>query len=352
MGYPKSRFNQDVPSELVCGICCNVVEEPVVLSCSHAYCKPCAQKIEEGSGRCASCQADVKGCKHEALNPMVVNIWKGLKIKCQFEPKGCKVITTLGDESDHASQCSYHPEKGVICSQGCGFMGVLETHSCLSYLMEQLKIHKETSGKSNLQSLERELGDVRKVMNGKRDDMRKLREELKNLGLRAKSAQDQIRMTKEDMALNKAKKVTSETENQEDTEQLELELKNRLNRTRNDQKKLSYQLRILRKRRTSSLNGSKVSQSHDDSLIEGSDTVGKDQETSPSSRSPNDKTDKDGRERRDSVSNKVQSKRRGYRGNRRFRGRRSSDFPYPSRQSLGSVDYQKVVETYGNPMLI
>lgn len=83
MGYDLEKFVGEVNDSLICGICLDVLMDPVVIKeCEHIYCRECiTTTLTNGQG----CPQDRKPFSLESLGKPVrffFAIYDALKIKC------------------------------------------------------------------------------------------------------------------------------------------------------------------------------------------------------------------------------------------------------------------------------
>lgn len=108
MGYDANRF-VDLPSliedELCCNICCGIFQKPVITHCGHTFCKECLITWFDYEKTCPICRKIVtKICKPPII---ITNILSRLKIKCNFNDRGCTTIVSLDGIEKHEISCSH-----------------------------------------------------------------------------------------------------------------------------------------------------------------------------------------------------------------------------------------------------
>ena len=115
MGYDANRF-VDLPplieEELCCNICCGIFQKPVITPCGHAFCKDCLNTWFNHEKTCPFCRKIVdKICPPPII---VSNILSRLKIKCNYNDRGCMAIVTLDSIEKHESSCPYRTKTGFF----------------------------------------------------------------------------------------------------------------------------------------------------------------------------------------------------------------------------------------------
>ena len=102
-----SRFVGEVPPDLLCHICQQVLSEPLETPCQHAFCADC---IRQWLNKTASCPVDRKPVTIPQLNPLhrvVRSLLDQLIIKCDFVERGCTHTMRLETRRSHVLTCGY-----------------------------------------------------------------------------------------------------------------------------------------------------------------------------------------------------------------------------------------------------
>lgn len=96
--YSFARFVSDIPGELLCGVCSEVVTDPLLCThCDHLFCSHCLEAWERGCpNKCA--EADFTKAPR-----IITRILEDLKVKC--EGNGCEYVGRLADMQMHEQQC-------------------------------------------------------------------------------------------------------------------------------------------------------------------------------------------------------------------------------------------------------
>lgn len=172
MGFDIERFIGQVNEGLLCCICRDVLEEPLLAPCEHTFCSSC---IQTWLTHYHSCPEDRQNLWPSDLKPIfryMKNDLDALKIRCDNEHEGCKNQVTLGNLKHHLKEeCAYTkvacPNKGceekinrcelethliicdfqtAKCTKGCGLqvnMNEITQHNCLSELKKLMEDQKK-----------------------------------------------------------------------------------------------------------------------------------------------------------------------------------------------------------------
>ncbi|MBN3324643.1 TRI35 protein, partial [Atractosteus spatula] len=93
-------FDKVLEEELSCPVCCEIFKDPVVLTCSHSFCKACLQQYWQmkGSQECPVCRRRSSKDKH-TLNLALKNLCEAmLKERSQRPPAGSEELCSLHRE--------------------------------------------------------------------------------------------------------------------------------------------------------------------------------------------------------------------------------------------------------------
>ena len=117
-GYEDELFQHPVSHTLHCGICLNVLKDPV--SCQHnehLFCRACITVHLMNSQTCPSCMERLTVQLFSQAPRAVTNMISELKIRCQFFQRGCGQFIELENLERHVTDCGFAP---AICSnEGC-----------------------------------------------------------------------------------------------------------------------------------------------------------------------------------------------------------------------------------------
>lgn len=109
MGVDPNLFVNPVPSDCLCPICSEVLEDPLeTQTCQHAFCRPCISTWLGDHGSCPLCRHKLT---HTGLHPLH-RIWReklySLRVRCCYHGNGCTEEMQLASLSAHMLNCSYH----------------------------------------------------------------------------------------------------------------------------------------------------------------------------------------------------------------------------------------------------
>ena len=117
-GWEDELFQHPVGHTLHCGICLNVLKDPV--SCrhnEHLFCRACITIHLMNFQTCPSCMEPLTVESLRQAPRTVTNLLSELKIRCQFFDRGCGQFVELGDLERHVTDCGFAP---AVCSnEGC-----------------------------------------------------------------------------------------------------------------------------------------------------------------------------------------------------------------------------------------
>ncbi|XP_053393074.1 E3 ubiquitin-protein ligase PDZRN3-like [Mercenaria mercenaria] len=169
MGLDKELFEGEVGEEFLCGLCDQVLLNPVTAGCSHIFCQTCVnRKLRSlvSKSLCPSCSASLTSntqdttiefklkllnlnlrCSHKcganfvlADLPDHMDVCPNAPVKCEFKTKGCTRTVKRCDFKKHLEECDY---RTVEC-EACGYVTLyreLFTHQshvrCLEKKLKQ-----------------------------------------------------------------------------------------------------------------------------------------------------------------------------------------------------------------------
>ena len=117
-GWEDELFQHPVSQTSHCGICMNVLKDPV--SCrhnEHLFCRACITIHLMNFQTCPSCMEPLTVESLRQAPRTVTNLLSELKIRCQFFDRGCGQFVELGDLERHVTDCGFAP---AVCSnEGC-----------------------------------------------------------------------------------------------------------------------------------------------------------------------------------------------------------------------------------------
>ena len=117
-GYDDERFLHPVGHTLHCGICTNVLKDPVMCGQNeHLFCRVCITMHLKNSQTCPNCIEPLTIATLSQASRGIRNLLAELKIKCEFFDRGCGKFIELEHLERHVADCGFVP---VVCSnEGC-----------------------------------------------------------------------------------------------------------------------------------------------------------------------------------------------------------------------------------------
>ncbi|XP_028415442.1 uncharacterized protein LOC114538461 [Dendronephthya gigantea] len=117
-GYDPNRFLDPVNEDYLCNICHGVFNNPRLCEAEeHYFCLSCIEGYLVHSQSCPKCQQHLtqKTLKHPHF--FLPKILSQLRIKCDYNSRGCPIFTQLKMLDDHVSVCEYRPVTCGNCGQ-------------------------------------------------------------------------------------------------------------------------------------------------------------------------------------------------------------------------------------------
>ena len=209
-GYQDELFQHPVGHTLHCGICLNVLKDPV--SCQHnehLFCRACITVHLMNFQTCPSCMEPLTVQSLSQAPRAVTSLLSELKIRCEFFERGCGQFVELQNLERHVTDCGFAP---AICSnEGCQLVvnrKDLLHHETAVCEQRRVKCHSCDEIKQEMNTVKGELAEMKgelTAVNGK----------LKGAGERMDKNENNIETIKTEMT-NVAAKV----------EQIQVQLKN------------------------------------------------------------------------------------------------------------------------------
>lgn len=142
--YPDSRYE--------CAICIDWLNEPVLTSCGHRFCKSCLNDWLQNHNQC--CPLDNKQLSAEQdifPDNYTRREIEQLKHKCPNSPHGCAVVASPIELHRHLPSCPYRrqqqqqplEEKCPFASIKCDFVGRPETNQLEEHLKTDMPHHMQ-----------------------------------------------------------------------------------------------------------------------------------------------------------------------------------------------------------------
>ena len=151
-GHDKSKIvgmQLDQLDEFVCGICHDVLNDPVFAQCCRqSYCRQCIEEWLEGHNICPNDRKPLTIDGVSEVPRLVINLIDKMQIRCDYSNKGCPEVTTIGTKVDHCKICMYNQCKT------CGCDRMDDDHNCIRYLMKKNLELTEMNDKLSKKQLE------------------------------------------------------------------------------------------------------------------------------------------------------------------------------------------------------
>ena len=136
-GYDERRFEGPVKRDLFCSICHEVLRNPrTCQNQEHPFCLNCISEHLQFSHTCPECREFLSPETLKDPSRFLKNDLSELKIKCDYNERGCPGYVLLENLQHHVDRCGFAP---VMCgNEGCGMVvnrKEIESHEkdeCLS----------------------------------------------------------------------------------------------------------------------------------------------------------------------------------------------------------------------------
>lgn len=111
MGFELDQFeNSDhISPELICPICCGVLERPVQTSSEHLFCEDELLEWMERSEMCPVTNTKLDPSHIKKPSRIILNILGGLTMKCSNLAEGCPWTGKYDSLPSHLKLCSFRP---------------------------------------------------------------------------------------------------------------------------------------------------------------------------------------------------------------------------------------------------
>ncbi len=118
-GYDDRRFEGKVIQDLFCSICHLVLRDPrTCQNKEHPFCLSCISTFLRNSHTCPECREHLTPETLKDPPRFLKNILSQLKIKCEYNERGCQGYVLLENLQNHVDRCEFAP---VMCgNEGCG----------------------------------------------------------------------------------------------------------------------------------------------------------------------------------------------------------------------------------------
>ena len=177
-GFEDERFQHPVGHTLHCGICLNVLKDPVMCRQNeHMFCRGCVTPHLMYSETCPSCIQTLTVESLREAPRTVTNLLSELKIACDYAGRGCENFVELGNLERHVADCGFAP---AVCSN----------EGCQLVVNKQDLLHHETA----VCELRRIIScnEIREEMDTMKVSLAAVNEKLKEVGQKLETRMDKV----------------------------------------------------------------------------------------------------------------------------------------------------------------
>lgn len=116
MGFELDQFvdPDHISQELICPICCGVLERPVQTSTDHLFCEDELLEWMERSDICPLSNTKLNPAEIKKPSRIIMNILGGLIMKCSNRSEGCAWTGRYEFLQDHLKCCAHRP-RAQLC---------------------------------------------------------------------------------------------------------------------------------------------------------------------------------------------------------------------------------------------
>ena len=111
MGFELEQFvdPDHISPELICPICCGVLERPVQTATEHLFCEDELLEWMERSDQCTVTNTPLDPKQIKKPSRIIMNILGGLTSKCSNRGEGCTWTGKLEQLHNHLVECQFRP---------------------------------------------------------------------------------------------------------------------------------------------------------------------------------------------------------------------------------------------------
>ena len=177
-GFEDERFQHPVGHTLHCGICLNVLKDPVMCRQNeHLFCRGCVTPHLMYSETCPSCIQPLTVESLREAPRTVTNLLSELKIACDYAGRGCEDFVELGNLERHVADCGFAP---AVCSnEGCQL--VVNKQDLLHHKTAVCELRRIIS-----------CNEIRKEMDTMKVSLAAVNEKLKEVGQKLETRMDKV----------------------------------------------------------------------------------------------------------------------------------------------------------------
>ena len=172
-GYEDERFQHPVGHTLHCGVCMNVLKDPVMCRRNeHLCCRACIIPHLRISQTCPTCMEPLTV---ETLRPAsrgIRSLLAELKIRCEFYDRGCGEFIELEHLERHLRDCGFAP---AVCSnEGCRLevnQRDLLHHETVVCEHRRVQCHSCNDIKREIEAMKVSLATMEKKLDGNKKEL-------------------------------------------------------------------------------------------------------------------------------------------------------------------------------------
>ena len=181
-GYEDERFQHPVGHTLHCGICMNVLKDPVMCRQNeHLYCRACIIPHLMNSQTCPTCMEPLTVETLRQASRGIRSLLAELKIRCEFYDRGCREFIELGNLESHLRDCGFAP---AVCSnEGCRLevnQRDLLHHETSVCELRRVQCHSCNDIKQEMDTLKVSLAAMNEKLDGNKKELAERLEENRN----------------------------------------------------------------------------------------------------------------------------------------------------------------------------
>ena len=203
-GYDERRFESPVKRDLFCSICHEVLRNPrTCQNKEHPFCLACISEHLQFSLTCPECREYLTPETLKDPSRFLKNDLSELRIKCDYNERGCPGYVLLQNLQHHVSRCGFAP---VRCkNKGCQMKVSKkdeETHERDLCLFRATKCQDCKEIKATRSEIKAELALLKAKqdeINAKHDEMKAAQDEMKANQNEIKAKQDEMTALQEEI---------------------------------------------------------------------------------------------------------------------------------------------------------
>ena len=146
-GFDESQFETAVSDELKCCICTKVLNNPRGCPNKHFFCHNCIIRHLQNVDFCPVCRETLTPDTLQDPPRALTRSLSELRIHCDYQKKGCKVVVSLGDLQNHVdAECKFNPNAPTYEAERFRFFYRRSGHSFRPKLFSSMEPEHVVSG--------------------------------------------------------------------------------------------------------------------------------------------------------------------------------------------------------------